>query len=509
MFKRDTLKRISRRRYILFRFLAVVMGLSALLLLEGLLRLTDLGRVPDVGDPFVGFSEVRPLFVLSDQGDRFEIPVSRQAFFQPESFAAHKGPTEFRVFCLGGSTVQGRPYSIETSFTTWLELSLNATDPSRDWEVVNCGGVSYASYRLLPIMKEVLAHEPDLFIIYTGHNEFLEARTYALVKKTPAWVKGPYTRLSMLRLYGLLQRLWRNVYDVDSTQIDRERSKLSAEVDAMLDYRGGLEKYHRDDDWRRGVIEHFDLNLRRMIRIAGNAEIPIVIVNPVSNLKDTPPFKTEHRRGLTIRQVDQFEQLWEEAKALDWSRLDEKGARLQEALAIDERHADARFLLARVYDSMGNASAAKMEYMRAKDEDICPLRILEPMHDIILQVTDQTGTRLVDVRQMFENRPASGIPGDEQLIDHVHPKIEAHQRIAQMLLEEMVRLQILTSQPDWQARQKDLYAERWRTLAPNYFPESVARLKGLQRWTQGRVSRLRLSDDDAQRGQYAPARVPR
>ena len=149
-FKLARLQRIFLQRYVLFRVLAILLGLSAVLLLEGMLRLTDWGRVADVGDPFVGFSEVRPLFVLNEQGDRYEIPLSRQTFFQPESFAAKKAPHEFRIFCLGGSTVQGRPYSIETSFTSWLELSLQAADPSRAWEVVNCGGVSYASYRLLP-----------------------------------------------------------------------------------------------------------------------------------------------------------------------------------------------------------------------------------------------------------------------------------------------------------------------------------------------------------------------
>ena len=91
---------------------------------------------------------------------------------------ANKSRDEFRIFCLGGSTVQGRPYANETSFTTWLELSLQAADPRRQWQVVNCGGVSYASYRLLPIMKETLQYEPDLYIIYTGQNEFLEERTY-------------------------------------------------------------------------------------------------------------------------------------------------------------------------------------------------------------------------------------------------------------------------------------------------------------------------------------------
>ena len=44
--------------------------------------------------------------------------------------------------------------------------------------MINCGGVSYASYRLGPILDEVLGYEPDLIMLYTGHNEFLEARTY-------------------------------------------------------------------------------------------------------------------------------------------------------------------------------------------------------------------------------------------------------------------------------------------------------------------------------------------
>ncbi len=63
---------------------------------------------------------------------------------------------------LGGSTVQGHPFSVETSFTTWLELSLKAADPSRHWRVVNCAGVSYATYREAIVVKELLGYKPDL-----------------------------------------------------------------------------------------------------------------------------------------------------------------------------------------------------------------------------------------------------------------------------------------------------------------------------------------------------------
>ena len=153
----------------------------------------------DYDDPFVGFRAVTPLFELNSDGTRYEIPPARLKFFSPESFAANKPADEYRIFILGGSTVQGEPYLPQTSFTTWLEIGLQAADPSRRWEVVNCGGVSYASYRLLPIMQELMAREPDLFIFYEGHNEFLEDRTYEHIKHAPWLVAAAQESLGRLR----------------------------------------------------------------------------------------------------------------------------------------------------------------------------------------------------------------------------------------------------------------------------------------------------------------------
>ena len=152
----------------LFRLAAVLLSLLPLLVCELVFIALGWGRPGEVEDPYVGFDEQRPLFVR--RGGNYEIPESRQEFFQPASFAAEKPAGTFRIFCLGGSTVQGRPYATETSFTAWLALNLQAAEDSRRWEVVNCGGVSYASYRLVPILRELLAHEPDLFVIYTGQK---------------------------------------------------------------------------------------------------------------------------------------------------------------------------------------------------------------------------------------------------------------------------------------------------------------------------------------------------
>src|SRR5688572_20160808 len=124
-------ERATVRKQVAFRVLAVALSLSPLVCLELGLRIAGVGEVRETDVPAIGFEATYPLFELNESGKRLEIAESRQAYFYPDSFAAQKSANEFRIFCLGDSTVQGNPYSIETSFTTWLELSLNAADPSR------------------------------------------------------------------------------------------------------------------------------------------------------------------------------------------------------------------------------------------------------------------------------------------------------------------------------------------------------------------------------------------
>ena len=248
--------RSRRLRGLVFRLAAVLIGLTPFVLAEAVLAILDVGRPTYQDDPFVGFSKVHPLFVPNEDGTRYEIAPSRQKFFRPESFAAQKGTNEFRIFCLGGSTVQGRPFAVETSLSTWLELSLQAADPDREWEVVNCGGVSYASYRLVPILEEVLGYQPDLVILYTGHNEFLEDRTYSHIKYLPGMVARPCQLVCRTRTYTLLHEGHLRLGGRPVQATAEGRPILGPETDAMLEYQGGLEQYHRDEKWRRDVIEH-------------------------------------------------------------------------------------------------------------------------------------------------------------------------------------------------------------------------------------------------------------
>ncbi len=478
-------KPLQGRRRFAFRFIAVLIGLSPLLATELVLRVGGMGFVSDAQDPYVGLDGVQPLFQLNRENNRFEIPESRQTFFRPESFPAKKGPHDFRIFCLGGSTVQGRPYAIETSFTTWLQLSLQAAEPSRNWDVINCGGVSYASYRLAPILREVLSYDPDLFIIYTGQNEFLEDRTYYAIKSSPRWLTVAHGWLTRLRTFNALRAVWLRVFQRATKAESEDRARLPDEVAALLDYRGGLEQYHRDDAWRDGCVAHFEFNLRRMVLLAEQAGIPVILVNPVTNLKDCPPFKYSHRDDLSSDDQQRCEELWSMAKARS-TELDQRIALLQLALDTDDRHAGMHFHLGKCYYSKEDFTNAKRQFIRAKDEDICPLRIIEPMHDVIFLVAGDSSATIVDARQLFEELTPDGIPGDEWLVDHVHPSIRGHQRLAARLVDEMVRRRMLVPQMEWKARRDRLYLQNFESLDALYYLRGQKRLEGLQRWAAGR-----------------------
>ena len=169
---------ISLRKKTIFSLVAV---LGIWLLVELVLVVCGLGSVEGIDDPFVGFNAGTSLFVESeiDGQDWMQTAPGKQVWFNDQRFPRIKGANTKRVFCLGGSTTFGRPFDDSTAFSGWLRELFPLVDPETQWEIVNAGGVSYASYRVANVMEELCHYDPDLFIVFTGHNEFLERRTYA------------------------------------------------------------------------------------------------------------------------------------------------------------------------------------------------------------------------------------------------------------------------------------------------------------------------------------------
>ncbi|WP_146520040.1 tetratricopeptide repeat protein [Stieleria varia] len=426
-----------------------------------------------VRDPLVGFSGHVPLMIPSqdDQGR----PVMRTApgkltWFNDQHFFLPKPPDVKRVVCLGGSTTYGRPFDDHISFSNWLRQLLPVTDSDHRWEVINAGGISYASYRVAAVMEELAEYQPDLYIVYTGQNEFLEQRTYAGLMNASQWSRDSRAWIQSTRTWGLASSIARAFHD-ESSQHDASgdaSEELPAEVDERLNHTIGPQDYERDDAWHDKVCQDYQWNLQRMIEIARAADVPIVFVMPTSNELDCSPFKSEPSNDLSsglqvqlkeavaLSQQSVDARQWQEA--LDSSRL---------ALELDDRNPDACFLAGIALHHLGRQDEALASLTAAVDNDICPLRATSRLRGILREVTQRYQVPLVDferrLRQTSQDQWGHPCLGSRYFLDHVHPDPATHRRLAGWILESLIENSLvrgeLPSQEDIDSIDERIQAE--------------------------------------------------
>ena len=420
----------------------LAVALVLFLTVEGILYISGVEPLYQRTDPYVGFAGYSPLFVetRTPDGERvFGTANTKFDRFNYQQFPVRKATGVRRIICLGGSTTYGRPYDDRTSFCGWLRAFLPAVDPNRQWEVINAGGISYASYRVVRLMEELVRHEPDLFIIYTGHNEFLEKRTYDRLLRTPEFMRDLTSLASRLRLYSLL-----------SDVIYPTKEVLETEVDAVLDNSVGPEDYDRDDAMRDAVLEHFRISLQRMSRIGQESGAEIIFVTPASNIRDFSPFKAEPSAGLDAARMRQIGLLKESITEHLDNQENEQAANLaKQALAIDPRDAELLFLEGRALLALRKTDEASRAFIAARDEDIAPLRALTPVPGIVAEVASENVNGLVDFAGMIEKSSPDGIPGEEHFLDHVHPSIEANRMLGLAIVDEMIEMKVATPASTW------------------------------------------------------------
>ena len=423
-------------------FFGLAVAVGIVLAVEGVLWISGVEPLSERTDPYVGFSGYSPLFVERSTADGekvFATAENKLDWFNFQQFPVQKESGVTRIFCLGGSTTYGRPYDDRTSFCGWLREFLPAAEPGRQWEVINAGGISYASYRVQRLMEELVEYEADLFVIYTGHNEFLEKRTYDQLLSTPEFLRDLGSLASRLRLYSLLSDL---LYE--------RRNVLATEVDAILDNSVGPTDYHRDDAMRDAVLEHFRISLTRMAQNGQNEGAGIWFVTPASNIRDFSPFKSEPSADLDsarIRQVGLLKQSVTES--LDIHDPGQAADLADQALMIDPRDADLLFLKGRALLALGQIDEARRAFMDARDEDIAPLRALTPMAGIVTDVARENGNGLVRFARMVRDSSPDGIPGEELFLDHVHPSIEGNRMMALAIIDQMIEMGTVTPASTW------------------------------------------------------------
>jgi tetratricopeptide (TPR) repeat protein len=405
-------------------FTAVVIPALLLLLLEGGLRVTGFGRPTGffIPDDKPGYLRTNPDYVSLFLPGSFDLRLLNYRI------AEKKPANTVRIVVLGESAAQGIPVPA-FAFVPQLRAQLRARYPDKNIEVINTGVVAINSHVVYQITRDVVRYAPDLFVVYLGNNE----------------VVGPYgpgcSYLSdMQPLWAIRLGVW--VRSTRTGQLVAGVMAKFARLKKPAQEWGGMAMFMdhavRGDDPRlETVYGNFEANLREIVRVATSGGAKTLLCTVVSNLKDSPPFLSLHRPGLTAAELLAWQVEFDAGK-LAWMLNETDTARrhLAEAWRLDPQYADTAFMLGSWELQAGNQTAARKYYLEAQHWDALRFRPAPRLNQITREMAHaHPGVVLVDAAQGLGSDPSSpgDIPGRELMFEHVHPDWEGNHRIARLM----------------------------------------------------------------------------
>ena len=333
-----------------------------------------------------------------------------------------KSDDDFRVVCLGGSTTRG-------PFPALLTELLISSEVNKAGEVVNLGIITFNSYQVLDIVKKLPQYEPDLLIIYMGHNEIYGplGGGSKVALGTSRDVINLVLRLREFRVYQLAHSLYSSL----SASPDRplkERSPYKRMVNSSLAPRHPL---------RQQAIENFTGNLREILSIAERQQIPVIVATIVSNLRDWRPFDSEPPPDSL--DVAAWQALLERGKAaFEINDLGEAERIYQTAIELFPDHAQTHFDLGHVYLATGDRDKAERAFTTARDLDVLPIRAPSAVNETIRAVAEEADVVLADLEVVFEDDEPESVMGKPVFFEHLHPTILGDYLIAGHLTDVIV-----------------------------------------------------------------------
>ncbi len=423
------------------------------LLLGGL----ELGlRVVGVGH------EREPLFIRSPDQPGFMLANPRvvQRFFavaeqapqvsiETRFFPADKPPGTFRIFVQGGSSAAGFPYGLGASPAGMLEQRLRRTFPDRNIEVITTAMAAVNSYALLDFADEIIAQQPDLVLIYAGHNEYLGVLGVgsALSVSTSRWLTLLFIKLNRLRIVQLMALAYAELQGTDTA-----RNEKPADDTLMARVAGQREITYESRLYRSG-IDQFRENLEALLDKYREANVPVMLGTLVSNDADQPPFVST-----TCARADRagYEDLLAAGReALETDNRTLAADSLAAAVSMDDCEAEARFLLGRLRLDSGDAALAREAFVAARDRDQLRFRAPSDFNRVITDLAVQGRARLVEVEARFEEVAGHGIVGADLMLEHVHPNLDGYFLLADAFYDAMREAGLIG---DWQHAVPDIVA---------------------------------------------------
>ena len=387
---RDTSISAPRKR--LFSIITLLLPVILLLLLEGSIRL-------------MGVAEDYPLFISAEglPGYRQPNPAVISRYFGTPSaapeispdthyFLAQKPEDGFRIFVMGGSSAAGFPYGRFGSISGMLQQRVKRLFPDKEIEIISVAMSAINSYAIRDFSDEVLAAQPDLVLIYAGHNEYLGIMGTGAVFSSFAGMhqlKLVYLALLDSHLFRLLQQVIIPLTSGEDPEV--ERATLMARVAA------GQRIPLADNRFEVGVAQFQD-NIGTVLQRFKENDVPVMLGTLVSNEEDLAPFVS----------------------------------------GDESPNADECYQKGQTLAAQGQFGQALEQFQLARDLDLLRFRAPGIFNETLRFLAAEYDAILVDVESSFRRSAEHGLIGNQLLLEHVHPNRYGYFLMTEAYVEALI-----------------------------------------------------------------------
>ncbi len=332
--------------------------------------------------------------------------------------AANAPADRYIIFSYGESTVYGTPVP-EYGFMAQIDSATKKSDATQ-YTVCNMGEGGRDSNGVLLDVERTLQYKPDLIIVFSGHNDFLQPEFEATSMRR--WRE----RIAGFATIRAVNKL--------TEKINRRLSKPVIQQ-ALPQTLVAVDRNGQDYQLRIG---RYESNMEHIIEAAEDADVPLLFGTLTSNLDQWAPVyrkipigsggvRDEQRTAAILNflhsgQVTEAKSLFDGAS---WSS--------EEKAAPVVKYMEAHFLPA---DTQAERLAREKAFKAARDADPIPWRVLSRFNTHVRKaVATSSNARLVDIEQILGDAAGDGAPGYDLTTDNCHPTPASNYLIARSLLD--------------------------------------------------------------------------
>jgi hypothetical protein len=327
-----------------------------------------------------------------------------------ELFKENKAPNTYRIFVIGESTSRGFPYSKLESFPGQLQGLLNSATREMNFEVINFSMAATNSHIGVDVVDQIVKFQPDLVIIYYGHNEFIgfggAGKSQNLLYKANCFLYNS-------RIYQAIKILIFNASKKRQVPLLEQMSDKQSVVYSSTEY--------------HATIRSFKDCYEQIIRKLKENNIAVIACGVAKNLKDFSPLNSVKP---SQNEIDRVNTIVETGTIKEFSKTID---------SLTENDRNIAFEIGKMLLSQKRKDHALVCFNKSCDLDNARLRAPAEINTIIANLSQKYNCTYIDFQSHLNQYDSDGISGNELFLEHVHTTLAGHSLISLKLGEVILK----------------------------------------------------------------------